>query len=166
MTFILRWPSILVLLAVALLSIIGAAAAGAALANVSTPITADVQNSAAVAGADQKTWLDVGLWAAAGLFFIIAAVRLMRRTQGFWTWLVGFAAYGGRWAWSQQQVEGGVLGTVQGIDVNTFREPAALAADAGSPESQVAILGIILIVGLLVFIIDAADRAYWDKQGA
>jgi uncharacterized membrane protein len=29
-----------------------------------------------------------------------------------------------------------------------------------------ALLAIILIVGLFVFIVDAADRAYWDKQGA
>jgi hypothetical protein len=55
---------------------------------------------------------------------------------------------------------------VQGIDVNAYTQPQAVIADIGSPESQIALLAIILIVGLFVFIVDAADRAYWDKQGA
>ena len=90
----------------------------------------------------------------------------MRRTQGFWTWLLAFACYGGRWAWAQQQTDGGLLATVQGIDFSTYMQPAALAADTASAETQVGLLAVVLIVGVIVFIVDAADRAYWDKQGA
>jgi len=104
-----------------------------------------------------------GLLAGAALFFLIAAVRLMRRTQGFWTWLLGFALYGGRWAYAQQD---GLLPTIQGIDPNAYLQPQALLQDLGAPTAQVGLLGIILIVGLFTFIVDAADRSYWDKQGA
>ncbi|WP_395647148.1 hypothetical protein [Terricaulis sp.] len=168
MAFILRWPAILVLLALALLSLLGAAAAGAALGNVNVPFAEvqNVQSSAVEAGAGQQTWLDVGLWAAAGIFFFVAMVRLIRRTQGFWAWLLGFACYGGRWAWSQQQNDGGVAATIQSVDWNTYREPQVLLSDFTTTEAQLALLGVILVVGLFAFIVDAVDRAYWDSQGA
>lgn len=163
MTFILRWPAILVLLLLVLASL-GAAFAGTvqlAQLPIQLPLTADQEQTIA-----QLTWLEVGLWAAAGLFFLISAVRLIRRTQGFWTWLIGFAFYGARWALAQQNEGGGLVANVQSIDINAYRAPAELAANAGGTEAQVGILGLILIVGLLIFIVDAADRAYWDKQGA
>lgn len=168
MAFILRWPAVLVLLAVSLLSLLAAAAAGAALGNVTLPLAEmqNVQSSATEAGAGQQTWLDVGLWAAAGIFFFVAMVRLIRRTQGFWAWLIGFACYGGRWAWSQQQSDGGVVATIQSVDWNIFLTPQALLSDLASTQSQLAVLGVILIVGLFAFIVDAVDRAYWDSQGA
>src|SRR5262245_39112825 len=115
MTFILRWPAVLVLLALVLLSFIGAATVGAALANLTAPQVQDAQIAAEGAGVAQQTWLDVGLWAGAGLFFLISLVRLIRRTQGFWTWLLGFLCYGGRWAWAQQQGDG-LVATVQRVD--------------------------------------------------
>lgn len=171
MTFILRWPSILVLLALVLLCVVGAVAAAGVLTGVTAPAvgveTLDAEIAAAQGAAETRaadaTWIDVGLLAGAALFFLIAAVRLMRRTQGFWTWLLGFALYGGRWAYNQQD---GLLPTIQGIDPNAYLQPQALLADLGSPTAQVGVLGIVLIVGLLIFIIDAADRSYWDKQGA
>lgn len=168
MAFILRWPAILVLLALTLLSLLGAAAAGAALGHVNVPLAEvqSVQTTAAEAGAGQQTWLDVGLWAAAGIFFFVAMVRLIRRTQGFWAWLLGFACYGGRWAWSQQQNDGGVVATIQNVDWNTYRDPQALLSDFTTTEAQLALLGIILVVGLFAFIVDAVDRSYWDSQGA
>jgi hypothetical protein len=165
MTFILRWPAILVLLALVLLSFLGAVAGAGAITGFNTGLAPvqDAQVAATEAGAAQATWLDVGLWAGAGVFFLIAAVRLMRRTQGFWTWLLGFALYGANWALAQQ---GGLAATVQNIDPNVYMQPQVVASDLASTEAQVGILGIILIVGLVVFIVDAADRAYWDKQGA
>jgi hypothetical protein len=167
MTFILRWPAILALFALALLGFLGAAAGAAALTGVQVEVdVAQVeaaQAAAAGAGAAQSTWVDVGLWAGAGLFFLISAVRLVRKTQGFWTWLIGFALYGGRWAWAQQ---GSLFDTVKGINPQAYLEPQTILSDLATPEAQVGLLGLILIVGLLIFVIDAADRAYWDRQGA
>ncbi|MBK6705080.1 MAG: hypothetical protein IPL62_05670 [Caulobacteraceae bacterium] len=163
MTFILRWPAILVLLVLVLASL-GAAFAGTvhlAQLPIQLPLTADQE-----ATVNALTWIEVGLWTGAGLFFLISAVRLMRRTQAFWTWLIGFGFYGARWALAQQNEGGGLVANVQSIDVNAYTAPAELAANTGGTEAQVGILGIILIVGLLIFIIDAVDRAHWDKQGA
>lgn len=163
MAFILRWPAIAALLLLVLASL-GAAFAGTvhlAELPIQLPLTADQQ-----ATVNALTWLEVGLWTGAGLFFLIAAVRLMRRTQGFWTWLIGFGFYGARWAIAQQNEGGGLVANVQSIDVNAYRAPAELVENTGGTEAQVGILAIILIVGLLIFIVDAVDRAHWDKQGA
>ncbi|MBX3428090.1 MAG: hypothetical protein KF779_00755 [Hyphomonadaceae bacterium] len=175
MAFVLRWPAILVMLAVVLFCVAGALGAAGLIADFQAPSVgveqvdtqvAQAQSAAAQTGAANATWIDVGLLAAAAVLFLISAIRLIRRTQAFWTWLLGFAAYGGRWAWSQQYNEGGVAGTIRGVDIGAFTHPQALLNDLGSPSAQVGILGIILIVGLFVFIVDAVDRAHWDKQGA
>ncbi len=171
MTFILRWPSILVLLALVLVCVAGALAAAGVIADVQAPASGvegvDAQVAEAQIAASQHAaganWINVGLLAGAALFFLIAAVRLMRRTQGFWTWLIGFALVGGHWAYGQQ---GNLIQTIQGIDPRAYLAPQELLNDTGSPTFQVGVLGVILIVGLLIFIIDVADRAYWDKQGA
>lgn len=170
MTFILRWPAILVLLALVLLCTLGAVGAAGVITGFAAPsvgleqVDAQVSQAqvAAQTSAATATWLDVGLLGGAALFFLIAAIRLMRRTQGFWTWLLGFALYGGRWAYNQQD---GLLPTIQGIDPNAYLAPETLVQDLGSPTAQVGLLGIILVVGLIAFIVDAADRAYWDKHG-
>lgn len=163
MMFILRWPAILALFALALLSLLGAAAAAGAISGFELSVASRVQESAVVAGADRSTWTDVALWAGAGLFFLISGVRLIRKTQGFWAWLIGFALYGANWALSQQ---GRVVETVSGIDPRAYLEPQSILADLATPEAQVGLLGVILIVGLLAFVIDAGDRAYWNKHGA
>ena len=163
MAFILRWPAILVLLLLVLASL-GAAFAGTvhlAQLPIQLPLTADQE-----ATINQLSWIEVGLWSGAGVFFLISAIRLIRRTQAFWTWLIGFAFYGGRWAMAQQNESGGLVANLQSIDVNAYRAPADLAANAGGTEAQVGLLGVIVIVGILIFIVDAVDRAYWDKQGA
>lgn len=175
MTFILRWPAILVMLALVLLCLAGALGAAGLITGFDAPAVgleqvdaqvAEAQSAAESTGAADATWIDVGLLAGAAIFFLVSAIRLIRRTQGFWTWLLAFALYGGRWAWSQQYNEGGVMGTIQGVDINAYMQPQTLVADLASPAAQVGLLAIILIVGLFVFIVDAADRAYWDKQGA
>ncbi len=163
MTFILRLPAMLVLLALMLLSFAAAFATTAVLASLPIDL-ATVLDQEQIAIISAASWPEVGLWAGAGLFFLISVVRLIRRTQGFWTWLLGFACYAGRWAWVQQN-EGGLLATVQSVDPNTYLQPAGLLADTTSTESQLAILGIALIAGIFIFIVDAADRAYWDKHG-
>jgi hypothetical protein len=175
MTFILRWPAILVLLALVLVSAIGALGAAGVLTGFSAPAVgveqvdtqvANAQSAAEASGAADAGWIDVGLLAGAALFFLISAVRLMRRTQGFWTWLLGFACYGGRWGWAQTQSGNDVLATVQGLDFGAYMQPQAVAGDLAGAEAQVGILAIVLLVGLIIFIVDAVDRAYWDKQGA
>ena len=172
MTFILRWPAILVLLALVLVSALGAFGAAGLITGFTPPVeqvqgvVEDAQSAAAETGAANATWIDVALLAGAALFFLISSVRLMRRTQGFWTWLLGFALYGGRWAWGQQHQEGGALGTIQSVDPNAYLQPQIVASDLTTPEAQIGILAVVFIVGLIVFVVDAADRAYWDKQGA
>jgi hypothetical protein len=165
MTFILRWPAVLALFALVAACVLSALAAAGALAGFTAPIAQvqDVQAEAASAGAAQATWIDVGLLAGAALFFLIAAIRLMRRTQGFWTWLLGFACFGGLWAYQEGQ---GVVDRIMAIDINVYRAPQALLADSGSFEARVGILAIILLVGVIIAIIDGADRAYWDREGA
>ncbi|MCL4714210.1 MAG: hypothetical protein KJZ75_04840 [Hyphomonadaceae bacterium] len=167
MSHILRVPAILVLLALVLLSALGALAAAGILTGYQAPVeqVQSVQAAAAESGAAEATWIDVGLLAAAAVFFLISSIRLMRRTQGFWTWLLGFAAYGGRWAWDQQQ-SGGLLETIRNVDLGAYANPQAVLGDLSTTEGQLAILTLILIVGVVVLIVDAADRAYWDKQGA
>lgn len=172
MTFILRWPAILVLLALMLLSFLGALGAAGLVTGIQAPgmgveqvdtQVAAAQDAAANSGAAQAGWIDIGLLAGAGVFFLISAIRLMRRTQGFWTWLLGFALYGGRWAYQQRE---GLASTIQSIDPNAYLQPQVVMSDLGSPTAQVGLLGVVLLVGLIVFIVDAADRAHWDKQGA
>jgi hypothetical protein len=165
MTFILRWPAILALFALALLSFLGAVASAGALTGFDAGVSQvqEAQAAAVQAGASQASWIDVGLWAGAGLFFLISGIRLIRKTQGFWTWLLGFALYGGRWAWQQQ---GSLVDTVKGINPQAYLAPQTMLSDLATPEAQVGLLGLILVVGLLTFVVDAADRAYWDKQGA
>lgn len=175
MTFIVRWLlAIFPMLALVLLCIAGALGAAGVIAGFDAPAigvqqvdtqVAEAQAAAAETGAVEAGWIDVALLAGAAIFFLISAIRLMRRTQGFWTWLLAFALYGGRWAWGQQDGEGALV-TLQGLDLNAYTQPQVLVSDLSTPEAQIGLLAIILIVGLFVFIVDAADRSYWDSQGA
>ncbi len=167
MTFILRLPAILVLFAAAALSTLGALGAAGIIANYTAPVAqvAEVQAQAAETGAAEAGWIDVGLLAAAAIFFFVSAIRLIRRTQGFWTWLLGFACYGGRWAWEQSK-SGDVIALLRSINITDYLNPQAIIADLGSSEAQIGLLAILLIVGLFTLVIDAADHAHWDKQGA
>jgi len=164
MTFILRLPAILALVALVLISLIGAVLATVVLAHVPLDLSS-VLSPEQRAQLAQVSWVETGLRYAAGIFFLVAAVRLIRRTQGFWTWLLGFACYGGRWAW-QQQSQGDIVNSVRRINPQVYLHPQDLLGSLDSTESQVALLAVILIVGLVILIIDAADRAHWDRQGA
>jgi|CXWL01.1.fsa_nt_gi hypothetical protein len=164
MTFILRLPAILVLFVLVLISWAAALAAAIVLARLPLDLGA-VLTETQIATVSASSWIEVGLWGGAGLFFLVSAIRLIRRTQGFWTWLVGFACFGGRWAMAQLS-EGGLVATIQQVDPNAYLKPEMLVASPESAEAQVGVLGIVLIVGVLIFIIDAADRAHWDRHGA
>jgi hypothetical protein len=163
MSFILRWPTVLVLLALVAWCLLGAGAPAAVLLNLPVDLPGITPDRRAILAG--VSWIEIGLWFGAGLFFFIAMVRLMRRTQAFWSWLLAFALFGGRWGWAQQS-EGGLLATVQSVEVESFTQPQALIASPDGTESQVVILAIILVVGLLILVIDAADRSYWESQTA
>ena len=167
MMFFLRWPAVLVLLAMVAASLAPALATTVSLLELPFDLSAVSPEVAAIAG--QAAWLEVGLWYGAAAFFLVAAIRLIRRTQGFWTWLIGFGLYGGRWAVTQQDVTpqdaGGLIDRVRGLTVENFRLEA-LTADFTQPAAQVALLALPMVVGLLVFVIDGSDRAYWDRQSA
>lgn len=164
MMFIVRWPVVLILLGLVVLSLVPAALGTIETYNLPVdlgPLGGASENLEQ--WALSTTMPERVLWYLAALFFFIAAVRLIRRTQGFWVWLLGFACYGGRWALGQHHQEGGFAATIQSVDVQ------ALSADTlaeGGSEAQLGFLVFLLIVGLLVFIIDSADRAYWDRQDA
>lgn len=162
MTFIIRWPLVLLILFLVIVCL-GAAAATTAI-RLDAPVDLSFLSEDQVETIRSASWLEVGLWAGAAIFFFVAAVRLGRRTQAFWAWLIAFALYGGRWAVAQQ-AEGGLVAATQGLSVESF-QPEALAAAPDAPAAQISVLGVILIVGLLLFVIDAADRSYWDRQEA
>jgi hypothetical protein len=162
MTWILRIPAVLVLWALVLVCLAAAAATTAVRLDVGIDLSALTAEQ--IADVQQASWIEVGLWAGAGLFFLVASIRLLRRTQGFWAWLIGFGLYGGRWAMGQQD-SGGLPAVTQGLTVESF-QPQTLAAAPDAPAAQVSVLAIVLVVGLIIFIIDAADRSYWDKHGA
>ncbi len=164
MTFILRWPSVLVLLALVAICFVAGGTAAIVLGGLPVDLSTAL-SSEQIETLGSVTWLEVGLWFGAGLFFFIAMIRLVRRTQAFWSWLIGFALFGGRWAIAQQQ-EGGLLATVQSVEVQSFANPQGLVEAPDATEAQVAILAIVLIVGVLILVIDAADRAYWERQAA
>ena len=52
------------------------------------------------------TWLQTALCAGGAVLLFVAAVRLIRRTQAFWAWLIGFAMIGARWG-LMWQADGG-----------------------------------------------------------
>lgn len=162
MTIILRLPAILALLALVLISLIGAVLATASHLSIALPLVLDAAQKEQLT---HVSWVETGLLYGAAVFFLISAIRLIRRTQGFWTWLLGFACYGGRWAWAQQS-QGDIVNSVRSINPQVYLHPQDMLGSLDSTESQVALLAVILIVGLIILIIDAADRAHWDRQGA
>lgn len=158
MTAILRWPVVLLLLILVIASLFPAAA--------TTLVQTDLVDMTAISAelevlAENTTWLEAGLWYGAAALFLVAAIRLIRRTQAFWAWLLGFACYGARWALTQRNEEGGVLGTVQSLSVESFK-PENLSAEA--PALQISLLGIVLLIGLLILLIDVIDRRFWNNQ--
>ena len=164
MMFIVRWPVVLVLL-----GLVAACVFPALIGTIETyNLPIDLSSVLAVSEnlerwAESTTMPERVLWYAAGVLFFVTAVRLIRRTQGFWVWLLGFACYGARWALGQQHQEGGFAGTLSELTPDQFT-PDALAS--GGSTAQVTFLAFMLVVGLLIFLIDAADRAHWDRQGA
>ncbi len=162
MTTILRLLAILALLALAFIVWAAALAVTASI----TPLPIDV---GAIVGADNLevlksvTWPEAALWGGAGLFFLIASIRLMRRTQAWFMWLLGFACLVGRWVLGQGGTEQ-ALAAVKALDASAYLKPAELLGDLTGLEVQVGRFGVILVLGLIVLIVDIADRAHWKRE--
>ena len=142
--FLLRWPLVLILLVYIAACLFPATVT--TLEHVQTEIVdiAQVSQTLSELGG-AATPIEAGLWYGAALFLFIAMVRLIRRTQAFWVWLIGFALYGARWAlW--KQTEGG------------------LQFSTDYPVTDYAPVGVLLTVGLLILLVDGADRAHWARQ--
>ena len=112
--------------------------------------------------AGNSNWIETALWYGAAVFLFIATVRLIRRTQAFVTWLIGFLLYGGRWALTLQD-QGGVMPAVQALTVDSFR-PENITTT--STPGQLALLAALLVVGIVIFIVDHTDRKHWAAQAA
>ena len=175
MTFILRWPAILVLLALVLLCFAGALAAAGLITDFQAPAVgveqvdtsvANAQAAAADSGAAEATWIDVGLLAGAGRLlphlrhsphapharFLDLAFRLCL----LWRPL-GVAA----------AKQGDIVDSVRSINPQCLSAAARRAGRSLDRRNRKwRLLAIVLVVGLIILIIDAADRAHWDRQGA
>lgn len=155
--WVLRWPVVLVLLGYVVVCV--AAAAGLTADKLGLALDHEIW-SAFAASASGAGWIETALWAGAGVMLFISAVRLVRRTQGFWAWLLGFAAYGARWALSET---GGDF-VAEASAVRSLDDAAPVAANVVSNYPLV-LLFALLVVGLLILVIDGADKR-WARRGA
>lgn len=150
--FILRWPLVLVLFGYCILFL--AAAAGVAADRLGLGLESAIWDSFVMRAAG-VTWVETALWAAAGIFLFISGVRLIRRTQGFWAWLLGFACYGIRWGLTTVKSDDNII--ADAAAVRTAEEAIEAAAQATTDTPLIA-LGALLVVGLLILIVDTADK--------
>jgi hypothetical protein len=147
----LRWPIVLVLGLLSALSL--APAVAVAIVHASAGALSGISPSlgALEETARAASWIEAGLWLAAGLALLVATVRLIRGTQAFWAWLIGFVFYSARWAFTQEDA-GGVVETFRSLSLSSVA-----AGDAAG--SQVSLLALHPIIGLAVLLVDAGDRA-------
>lgn len=158
--FILRWPVVLVLLAYFLMCAAGALGLGASLLGLDLDNDVWRDFLASAQGAD---WRETALLAAAAVFLFIAAVRLMRRTQGFLTWLLGFACLVGRYALVTLAQDDNIIADAAAV---SDLEEATKVAAAAINDYPLVFLAILFICGVIILFVDTADRAYWRKRGA
>ncbi|MGE3142453.1 MAG: hypothetical protein AB7L65_03975 [Hyphomonadaceae bacterium] len=157
----LRWPAALLLLVLATVSLVGAGAVTAA--RLDAPQLADLSERAVEYGRS-ATWLQAGMMYAAALMFFISMVRLLRRTQAFWYWLLGFGLFGASWALTHNIQQWGALAqTMPRFDALTSQNAAEIFAQA--LDQGLAPLAACLLAGLAVAFVDGADRAHWDRHG-
>jgi hypothetical protein len=159
MSFVLRWLLILILMAFVAQML----AAGPLLGLIQTQAHVDLTMlTTGWSGlARNDDWIEAALWYAAAAFLVIAVIRLVRRTQAFWMWLLAFALLGARWGLSLRAVEGGAVGLLQSLTPQSF-DLALLAANP--PLLSILLLIKLLLIGLLILVVDHADKAYWDRH--
>ena len=159
MSFILRWLLILILLAFVALMLAAQPLLGLIQTHAGLDLT--LLKTAWSGLARHADWIEAALWYAAAAFLSIAIIRLVRRTQAFWMWLLAFALLGARWGLSLRTVDGGAVGLLQGLTLERF-QPALIVADP--PLLQVVVLIKLLIIGVIILSVDNDDKAYWDRH--
>ncbi|MFZ4120179.1 MAG: hypothetical protein ACOYKM_00820 [Caulobacterales bacterium] len=105
--------------------------------------------------------LEVVLSLAALFFFVIALVRLVRRTQAFMAWLLGFLCLL-------------ALRSVAGIATDIGGKPPAelfnqMLANLQEPTlltANLIILGAQLLIGIAIIMIDVSDKRHWTAHAA
>lgn len=157
MMFLLRWLVILILLGFIAINLFPAVIASA--------VQTDVINVGGYSEELQQlgasaSWYETALWYGSAVLLFIALVRLVRKTQAFWAWLLGFACYGGHWALAEQR-EGGVMTTLQSLTLDSIK-PENVQPD--SPVTALGLIVLLFIIGILIWMIDHGDRAYWNRQ--
>jgi hypothetical protein len=159
MSFILRW--LLILILAAFVGQMLAAQPLLGLIQTHSGVDLTLLKTAWSGLAHHNDWVEATLWYAAAAFLLIAVIRLARRTQAFWMWLLAFAFLGARWGLSLRAVEGGAVGFLQGLTLERF-QPALLVANP--PLLSIVLLIKLLIIGLLILVVDHDDKAYWDRH--
>lgn len=107
------------------------------------------------------TALEVGLSLAALTFFVIALVRLIRRTQGFVAWLLGFLCL------VALRSLAGIARDIGGMPGGElFAKMAANLQDPSVLTDNLIILGVQLAIGVAVLVVDIHDRRYWAAERA
>src|SRR5262245_24433203 len=86
MGFILRWLLILILLALVALMLAAQPLLGLIQTHAGFDLT--LLKTAWAGLAASTDWIEATLWYAAAAFLTIAVIRLVRRTQAFWMWLL------------------------------------------------------------------------------
>jgi hypothetical protein len=158
--WIVRWPIVLALFAYVIVCI--GLAAGTTVERLGLVAADNAAWRTFAAHAANATWVQTALFAAAAAFLFVAAVRLARRTQAFWVWLIGFGLFGARWG-LMQQAEGGL-----NLDVAQISSDISAPGGAQRLASNVAydfgLVGVLLVLGLIILILDAVDRAHWARR--
>lgn len=157
--WIIRLPLALLTLAVALVC---AALAAGATAN---QLGMTIDNEAWRAFSEQAantTWVQAALWTGAALCLFIAAIRLLRRTFAFWFWILGFGFFAARW-WLMRRNEGGL--PVDVAEISSVESAQKAAIEASNDYGLVA-LAVLLVLGLVILLIDAVDRAARNRREA
>ena len=113
----------------------------------------DTFTSGASGIAAGTTALEIGLAAVALLAFIISIVRLIRRTQGFIAWLIGFVCLA---ALRFVIGVGPDLARLEPVDI--WERASASFIAPGMLPANLVILGVCALVGLGIAIVDVADK--------
>jgi hypothetical protein len=106
------------------------------------------------------TPLEASLSVLALFCFLVAIVRLVRRTQGWFYWLMAFVFLALRT----------LVGVAGGVSALTSPEaPAAILGNLADPDIWIPnamLLGLNLLIGIAIIAVDVADKRHWATERA